>query len=186
MGVARKALLPLAGRPLLAHVLERIRPQAGSLLLSTEGETRDFDGFGLPLIPDLSPGHRGPLAGLYSAMCYLVDHGLDENLLLCPCDAPFVPTDLAKTLLAARRKDQVMVVGWRGVPQPTFSLWHTSHLAVIGEALLERGLGGPRQVLERLPHAVLEWPGEEPPPFFNINTPKDLDAAVGWLDHESR
>ncbi len=34
MGVGRKALLELHGRPLLAHVIERLQPQLDSLLLS--------------------------------------------------------------------------------------------------------------------------------------------------------
>lgn len=182
MGGGRKALVELAGRPLLDHVVERMRPQADSLLLSCEGETSDFDQFGLPLVPDLVPGHRGPLAGLYSAMKFLSDNGQKSHLVLCPCDAPFVPRTLVQTLLAAGRENQAAVVAWRGVPQPTFSLWYDHHLQVIREAVLEHGLGGPRQVLGRIGHELVEWPDAKPPPFFNINTPRDLETATRWLD----
>jgi len=182
MGVERKALLDLAGRSLLARVMERIQPQVISLLLSCEGETGDFDGFGLPLVPDLLPDHQGPLAGLYSALQYLADRELEDSLVLCPCDAPFVPGKLVSELVSAGQEGQAVVIAWHGVLQPTFSLWHCHHLPVIREALLERRLGGPRQVLERIPHTVLDWPETEPPPFFNINTPADLASAKQWLD----
>lgn len=182
MGVERKALAELAGRPLLDRVLERVRPQVGTVLLSCEAETADFDGYGLTLVPDLLPGRRGPLVGLYSALQFLADKRPGDSLLLCPCDAPFVPLNLVQTLVDAGSQAQAVLVAWRGVPQPTFSLWRAQHLDVIREALLEHGLGGPRQVLERLPHRVVEWPDAEPPPFFNINTPADLDSAAAWLD----
>lgn len=182
MGGGRKALVELAGRPLLEHVVERVQPQADSLLLSCEGETGDFDRFGLPLVPDLVPGHRGPLAGLYSALKFLSDSGQKNPVVLCPCDAPFVPRELVPTLLAAGRESRAAVIEWRGVMQPTFSLWHGHHLEIIRESVLEQDLGGPRQVLGRIPHELVEWPDTEPPPFFNINTPHDLETAARWLD----
>ena len=75
MGGQRKALLELGGQPLLTHVVKRIRPQVDGLLLSCEGATDDFESFGLPLVADLLPGHRGPLTGLFSALQYLEDRG---------------------------------------------------------------------------------------------------------------
>lgn len=182
MGGGHKALVDLAGRSLLARVVDRIAPQVETVLLSCEAATTDLDSFGLALVPDLLPGYRGPLAGLYSALQFLADNGAGDSLLLCPCDAPFVPLNLAPVLHGAGRGGQAAVVAWNGVLQPTFSLWHGHHLAVIREALLEHGLGGPRQVLGRIPHQVVEWPDAEPPPFFNINTPADLALAEGWLD----
>jgi molybdopterin-guanine dinucleotide biosynthesis protein A len=183
MGGGCKALIELAGCSLLERVVERLRPQTGGLLLSCEADTGDFDRFDLPRVPDLLSGHCGPLVGLYSALLHLVDTGQCDSLVLCPCDAPFVPLDLVPVLLEAGRGGQAAVVSWRGVLQPTFSLWHDHHLALLREALLEKGLGGPRQVLRQIPHEVVEWPDVEPPPFFNVNTPADLERAAEWLDH---
>jgi len=182
MGGGRKALADLAGRSLLAHVVERVAPQVDTVLLSCEGETSDFDQFGLTVVPDLVPGHRGPLAGLYSAMKLLSDSGQTDHIVLCPCDAPFVPLNLVQALLDAGQDGRVAVVAWHGVLQPTFSLWQIHHLELIRDAVLERGLGGPRQVLGRVPHELVEWPDAEPPPFFNINTPQDMETAARWLD----
>ena len=177
MGGQRKALAEVAGRPLLAHVVERLQPQVGRLLLSCEAVTAEFDAFGLPQVPDLVPGYRGPLCGLYSAMQHLVEVGYEGSMVLCPCDAPFVPRDLVRVLQKASGGEQVAVPAWQGVLQPTFSLWPVQFLATVREALLEQGLGGPRQVLDRVPHEVVEWERVEPPPFFNVNTPEDLAAA---------
>ena len=184
MGGARKALLELGGRPLLAHVLDRLRPQADPLLISCEGESGDFDVFGLACVADLLPGYRGPLTGLYSALQYLADNGHDGGLVLCPCDAPFLPENLVQTMLEAggERIRPAVVVSWQGVLQPTFSLWRNHHLPVIRSAVLEQGMGGLRQVLLSMPHEIVEWVSTEPPPFFNVNTPEELETAAVWLD----
>ena len=168
VGEVRKALLPLNGKPLLAHVIERLQPQLGQLMLNFEGESRDFDHFDLPLVPDLLPGFRGPLMGLYSALQQLCDNDQVGALVLCPCDAPFIPCDLVTKLQAAVQGDKhlVVVVSYQGVLQPTFSLWQSHHLPGIHSAVVEHGQGGIRKLLLALPHTVVEWPEAEPSPFF--------------------
>jgi len=186
MGVERKALIELNGRPLLTHVVERIQAELDPLMLSCESQTNEFDVFKLPVVADLVPRFRGPLTGLCSALQHLADKGQDNGLVLCPCDAPFIPRDLVQTLCAAAiDKDNskpVVVVSYEGVLQPTFSLWHNHHLPIIREAVVERGQGGLKHMLKSLPHIIVEWTSTEPSPFFNINTPEDLQAAAAWLD----
>ncbi len=184
MGGSRKALLELNGRPLLAHVIDRLQAHLDPLMLSCDSETSEFESFGLPLVPDLLPGFRGPLTGLYSALQCLADKGQQNSLVLCPCDAPFIPHNLVQTLLDADQENEkpVVVISYQGVQQPTFSMWHTHHLPAIHEAAVKRGDGGLRYMLKSLPHTVVEWAPAEPSPFFNINTPNDLKTAATLLD----
>ena len=104
--------------------------------------------------------------------------------MLCPCDAPFIPNNLVQTLLDAAEEDgkPVVVVSYQGVLQPTFSFWHTQHFPVIHEAVTRRGQGGLKHMLKSLPHRIVEWPSAEPSPFFNINSPEELESAAAWLD----
>jgi molybdopterin-guanine dinucleotide biosynthesis protein A len=184
MGGSRKALLELNGRPLLAHVVDRLQAHLDPLMLSCDSETSEFESFDLPLVPDLLPGFRGPLTGLCSALQCLADKGQQNSLVLCPCDAPFIPRNLVQTLLNADQENEkpVVVISYQGVLQPTFSMWHTHHLPAIHEAVVKRGDGGLRYMLKSLPHTVVEWAPDEPSPFFNINTPDDLKAASTFLD----
>ena len=66
MGGVDKALVPLAGAPLLAHVIARLEPQVERLALSAKGDAARFARFGLPVLPD-GPG-AGPLAGVLAAL----------------------------------------------------------------------------------------------------------------------
>jgi molybdopterin-guanine dinucleotide biosynthesis protein A len=187
MGGKRKALLELHGRSLLSYVINSLQPHLHPLMLSCESETEDFDDFGLPVIADLAPGFRGPLTGLCSALQYLAGMGHVNGLILCPCDAPFIPGSLTHALReAAQGKEKpVVVVSYEGVLQPTFSLWQSHHLPFVYEALVNQGVGGLNRVLTSLPHTVVEWASAEPPPFFNVNTPEDLESAANWLDRAS-
>ena len=184
MGVSRKALLELKGRPLLSYVTDQLGAQLDPLLLSCEDETSDFECFGLAVVPDLLPNFHGPLMGLYSALQYLSDRGKNNGLVLCPCDAPFIPAKLVQGLQEAGQGETkpVVVVSYQGVLQPTFSLWQNHHLPVIREAVVERGIGGLKHMLISLPHEIVEWETAEPSPFFNVNTPEELKTAEVWLD----
>ena len=184
MGGAVKALLPLGDRPLLQHVIDRVDPQLDELLLSVERPSEAFEAFGLPQVADPQPD-GGPLGGLLSAM-QAMSPGNDW-LLLVPCDAPFVPPDLAARLLAcalsAARPGAV--VCYQSEIQPTFSIWSRSILPQLKSAVLEQGMAGIKQFLSVVELAELDWPGSEPSPFFNIN---DQDALLkaGRLAHINR
>jgi len=184
MGGSRKALIELNDRPLLAHVIDRLQAHLDPLMLSCDSEISKFESFGLPLVPDLLPGYRGPLTGLCSALQCLADKGQQNSLVLCPCDAPFIPHNLVQILLSTDQENEppVVVISYQGVLQPTFSMWHTHHLPAIHEAVVKRGDGGLRYMLKSLPHKIVEWVPEEPSPFFNINTPEELKIAASWLD----
>jgi len=186
MGVARKALLELNGQSLLSHVIDRMAAHLDPLLLSCESDTSDFDSYGLAIVPDLLPDYRGPLTGLYSTLQYLNDEGRNNGLVLCPCDAPFVPENLVQVLLDADQSDHkpVIAISYQGVLQPTFSLWQNHHLPVIREAVIGKGMGGLKHILTSIPHTIVEWATEEPSPFFNVNTPRELETAAQWLDRK--
>ena len=184
MRVTRKAMLELNGQTLLERVIDRFQSHTEPLLISCESDTGDFDDYGLTVVPDLLPGFHGPLIGLYSALQLLIDRGQNTGLVLLPCDAPFVPHNLVQTLLDAVQDDHesVAVISYEGVLQPTFSLWQTHHLPVIRDAVLDEGIGGLKYVLTSLPYKVVEWASSVPPPFFNVNTPEEMQTAVLWLD----
>jgi hypothetical protein len=57
----RKAFVELGGRPLLAHVIERIGPQVSRLAINAAPDP-GFDPFDLPVLPDVQPD-CGPLGG---------------------------------------------------------------------------------------------------------------------------
>lgn len=184
MGRGPKALAPLGNKPLLQHVIDRVAPQVSDLKLSVEQPDERLAAFGLPQIADPGPD-AGPLAGLLTALVNLRSN--HSWLLLVPCDAPFLPHDLAARLMERARACSLpaAVVSYRSELQPTFSIWHRSVLRPLEEAFKGGRIAGFKQFLQILDAAVLEWPLADRSPFFNINDPQALLAADSLLDDQT-
>ncbi len=103
---ADKGLLTLWGKPLVVHLLERLRPQVGNVLINANRNLERYRPLA-PVVPDNDCGYAGPLAGFEAGL----SHAPSEWVLFVPCDSPLVPPDLAHRLCAAiQRHDQIAVV----------------------------------------------------------------------------
>ena len=184
MGGVDKGNVQLAGHTLLQHVIARLEGQVGQLILSVEGETRSYAGYGLDQVADPSPGHRGPLGGLLSALRYI--SGRFEWLVLVPCDAPFLPDNLVQRLhwKASDCGKPGCVVRYQGEVQPTFSIWNQSLLPSLDDAVSQQGMAGFKQFLKVESLGVLEWETADISPFYNINDAHSLSAARTILEEK--
>lgn len=186
MGGGDKAFAALAGKPLLAHVIERVQPQVQALALCVATASRDIEAFGLQQLTDPLPGHQGPLGGLLSALRHF--SASHHWLLLAPCDAPFLPLNLAARLreCAAIAGAPCAAVVYEGELQPTFSIWHPAVLQPLEQAVGQAGLAGFKRFMRLIKTAELNWPAAEPPPFFNVNDPAALEQANRWIRQDAR
>jgi len=97
MGGLDKGLVPLAGRPMVEHVLAVLRPQVREVWINANRNQDRYGAYGHPVIEDSVAGFLGPLAGVLSALQRL-ETGF---LLTVPCDAPLLAPDLASRLYDA-------------------------------------------------------------------------------------
>ena len=70
MGGVDKGLVALAGRPLVAQVIERLAPQVGGLVINANQNRDRYAAFGYPVVADVVPDFAGPLAGLHAALAF--------------------------------------------------------------------------------------------------------------------
>ena len=179
MGVD-KALTPLAGRPLVAHVAARFAPQVDALILNANGEAARFAFLRCVIVADAAPNAgRGPLAGVAAALRHAQTQGF-AWLAATPCDAPFLPLDLVARLAAAadEKGAPIAVAAGAGGLEPMFALWSTA-LAPEVEAALAAGDGGPRRLMTRFGAAPALFADAEA--FANLNTPEEFAAAAARL-----
>ena len=183
MGGGDKPLRSIGGRPLLDHVLDRLRPQARQIVLNANGDPARFAAYGLPVIADSLPDHPGPLAGILAAL----DHAAARHpglgwVLSVTGDAPFIPPDLAARLHAAREAASVpLACAWSGgQAHPPIGLWPVA----LRDELRAAMLAGERKIdrwTARFGCAQADWPAEPMDPFFNANTAEDLAVAERLL-----
>lgn len=179
MGGGDKGLLLLGGRPVLAHVIARIRPQVAALALNANGDAARFAAFGLPVVADDAADFAGPLAGILAAMDW-ASRVLPAAaaVLTVPADTPFLPPDLVARLSAAGAPALACSAGR---VHRVVGLWPLSRREDLRSALRREGLRKVEDWTARLGPALVEFPAAPVDPFFNINTPEDLERAVGLL-----
>ena len=180
LGGADKGLVLLAGRPLIAHAIGRLRPQCAALAISANGDPARFAGFGLPVLADDPPDFAGPLAGVLAGLEYCRSAAPDmTDVATLPADTPFAPTDLVARLHEARRASGAMiaVAVSGGRRHHAAALWPVALAADLRRALVDEALRRVEDFAARFPVATAEWPCEPLDPFFNVNSLEDLERA---------
>jgi molybdopterin-guanine dinucleotide biosynthesis protein A len=102
-GGGDKGLADIDGRPILARVIARFRPQVERLVLNVNGDARRFSDFGVETIADGESPELGPLSGILAAIDWATKHAPATTLIATvSSDVPFLPVDLVSRLGAAR------------------------------------------------------------------------------------
>lgn len=173
MGGVDKGLRPFRGAPMALHVVMRLSPQVGSMMINANQNLGPYEGFGLPVWPDELSGFAGPLAGVQTGLI----HCETDYLVTAPCDSPFLPDDLVARLadaLAGNDAELAVAVTGEGdarQPHPVFSLMKSSLLPHL-TAYLQQG-GRKIETWYRSLRFV-EVPFTDDTGFRNINTLEEL------------
>jgi len=180
MGGLDKGLIPLAGRPLIAHVVERLSAQVDEIVLSANRNLEAYAALGWPVVSDARPGPAGPLAGVLAAG----RHTRAESILVAPCDTPFLPLDLAHRLAAAAQEAGRPLARAADPERVHYALmWLRRTLLEDLDAYLAKGGEAVRAWQER--HAPATARFEDRAAFRNLNDPAELIAAEAEIRRRS-
>ncbi len=191
MGGGDKALRLLAGRTLLDHVIDRVRPQVAALVLNANGDPARFTRFGLPVVPDSIADFAGPLAGILAGLDWTAANRPDCPMVVSlATDAPFLPADLVARLrqgIAAAAADLACAASC-GQPHPVIGLWPVRLREELRQALVAEGIRKVDVWTARYRLTTVPFPDEISgvDPFFNANRPEDLDRAAALLNRTAR
>jgi molybdopterin-guanine dinucleotide biosynthesis protein A len=209
MGGGDKGLKILGERPLIAHVIERLRPQVAGQLLNANGDPVRFAQLGLPVVADSIPDHPGPLAGILAGLDWAAIHQPASRwIVTVPGDGPFLPSDLVTRLAAglggsglgdsglsdssqgssasvasgAIASGRAAVARYDGRLQSVTGIWSVTLRQDLRAAILDDKLRRVEDWLKRCNAAAVDFPLQVPDPFLNVNTPEDLARAAAFLD----
>jgi molybdopterin-guanine dinucleotide biosynthesis protein A len=195
-GVPKPARL-LGDRPMVAHVVERLRPQVMDLVVVANDPMPELEALGVPVIADPGDLQRaaeregrrlGPLAGILAGMEWSRQHHPHAGwILTAPADVPFLPLDLTVHLCGLMHvpEPDVLLVRHRRRREHTLGVWSVKLAAELRRAILEEGVRRVEEFAQRYRLAELAWPGGGAP-FLNVNTPADLSAASRRLARAPR
>ena len=172
MGGEDKGLVEVAGKPMVAHTIDALRPQSAEVIVNAN---RNADAYrtvtGCRVIPDTVGGFAGPLAGMASAL----EASATRLVLTAPCDSPLVAEELGPRLHAAMARDgaEIAVAHDGERMQPVFALL-ARHLL---PDLLAFLAAGERKIdtWYATRHAVAADFSDILDMFLNVNTPQERD-----------
>ena len=174
MGEIDKGLQPFHGYPLVIHVLTRLAPQVGTMLINANRHREIYESLGHRVVGDVVEGYAGPLAGLHAGLAACET----DYLVAAPCDAPFLPRDLVTRLGQAFIDDTIDVAfaATNAGRHPVFCMMRRS----IAPSLLEFIQEGGRSVntwVDRMDGIAVSF--EHETDFRNLNTLDELRDAEG-------
>ena len=171
-----KALLPLAGKPLIEHLLMRVSDLGDDILVTTN-RPGDYAFLGVRLVSDPVPG-LGALHGLHTAL----DAARGRSVLVLACDMPFVSRPLLEHLISLASQADVVVPHNEAGFEPLHAIYKKQAcLPAIGAALAagENRLISFYSMVHVLPVEGNDLSRLDPRglSFFNVNTLEDLAQA---------
>jgi molybdopterin-guanine dinucleotide biosynthesis protein A len=188
MGGGDKPLLQIGGRPIIELAIERLAPQCAGLIINANGDPTRFASFGLPVVADSVPDFAGPLAGILAGLDWVAANKPDIAWVVSvPGDCPFLPRDLVARLHQARIAEGKPLAcahsgDWR---HPVVGLWQVALREDLRRAVTAEDLRKIEVWTARHGVALADWPAEPVDPFFNVNTPEDIEQATRLAALES-
>ena len=183
MGGQDKGLVDLAGRPLVAWMVDILKRQSqplGLIHISANRNQAEYAHYGYPVLADLNPVQAGPLAGIHAAL----QGSLAEYVLAVPCDLPMLPDDLVARLWQALQAHDADVAYARAGDNPAFSAVCLMH---------RRVLPGLAQRLDQQARRLGEWYRElksvgvdfSSAQLQNLNSPEEVAALSAQIQSHS-
>jgi molybdopterin-guanine dinucleotide biosynthesis protein A len=173
-----KALMPFQNQPLILRIIQRVKPVAAELLVTTN-QPEDLSFLGLPLIPDEIQG-LGALGGLYTALraaSYPV-------AAIVACDMPFVNVPLltAQQALLVDENVDTVLPGLEHGYEPFHAVYRPETCLPAIRSAID---AGKRRAIAWLPDVkVRVMPEDEVRrydphllAFMNVNTPEEFRQA---------
>lgn len=180
MGGGDKPMRMIAGKTLLARVIERLAPQCERLVLNANGDPQRFAATGLQVVADSIEGFAGPLAGILAGLDFVASRYPTAELMLSAAgDCPFLPRDLVTRLAGARVAEdaEIAVAASGDETHHTIALWPVKLREALRQALTQENIRAVHRFTARHRLAVVHWPAMPFDPFFNANTEADLAIA---------
>lgn len=173
-----KGLITLQKKPLIQHVLDRLKPQVDEIIINANREIMQYQTLGYAVLQDETADFIGPLAGISLGL----KHAKHDFLLTIPCDSPLLPLDLAQRLQSGLLKHNadIAVVTSDGDAHPVFCLCKKSVLPSLRNYLQQGG----RKVSawqKSLNYIEVDF-SDSAEAFINLNTFEDLAALELQLE----
>jgi len=173
---ADKAFLPLAGSPLIEHVLRPLKHIFREIIIVTNSPEM-YAAYGVSVVRDAFE-KRGPLTGIYSGLV----HSNDEYNFVVACDMPFLNGRLIAYMTAQAEGYDAVVPIIDEFIEPLHAVYYKGIVPVIEERIRQhdqriRNMLATLRIRYILKEEVDRFDPERKS-FKNLNTRQDYEEAA--------
>jgi molybdenum cofactor guanylyltransferase len=171
-----KALLPFDDEPLIVHLVRRLQPLFGDIVVVAAPE-QELPSMRVTLVRD-EVAYQGPVGGIY----YGLQAARDESAFVTSCDSAFIAPDLISYLASLSADWDVVVPRWEGRLQPLLAVYRKTVVPHLADQLARHELR-PVYLFDTVPTHVVEEDeirrfDPDGASFFNMNSPSDYQEAL--------
>jgi len=175
MGVD-KAFLPIAGIPMIEHILRILRSLFGRIIIVTNSPEQ-YAAYGVLVVRDAF-NKRGPLTGIYSGL----RHSNDEYNFVVACDMPFLNVRLIAYLTSIAVGHDAVIPAIGDFMEPLHAVYRKGIVPIIEERIMQDDQRI-RNMVARLrvryvSQEEIERFDAERKSFKNLNTPQEYEEAA--------
>ena len=178
-----KALVDLAGKPLIEHVLDIVKPMFSQTLIITN-QPEKYNYQGTRCVVDHQPD-LGPMMGLYSGLCA---SGTDVNMLIS-CDMPFITPEAISLIISRLEGYDAAIPQLGGRLQPLLAVYRQSCREHAWRLIESQHLAMHDLISDIKVQVIYEEEfrsfADEPELMaFSVNSPEDLEHARRLLSEK--
>jgi molybdopterin-guanine dinucleotide biosynthesis protein A len=178
-----KAFLPIAGKPMIEHVLRALRSVTDQVIIVTNNPEA-YISYGVRVVRD-AVDKRGPLTGVYTGLF----HSREEVNFVVACDMPFLNAGLISHMAKLAGEYDVVLPKIGEFVEPLHAVYRRGLLPLIEERIKRDA----RQIKKLFDEVRVRYVTEseidclDPKrlSFKNLNTPEEY-KEVACLDLECR
>lgn len=179
-----KGLMPLAGKPLIEHMLVQVDGLGDEILLTTN-QPQDYAYLGLHMVSDPVP-FEGALRGIHTSLTA----ARGDVVLVLACDMPFVSRSLLVHLLSLASRADIIIPKHGDYYEPLQAVYHKQ---VCLPAVKDIMVSGEKRIISLLSMVQFLTIGKKDISrfdpnglsFFNVNTLEDLARAEQILAEQA-
>lgn len=170
LGGKDKGLLQLHGKSFVEHIVDKLSPQVGEILINANRNQQHYAAFG-KVIQDELEDYQGPLAGMLAAM----NHTEKKWIVTVPCDGISIPGNIVTRLCeSASQNKSLIATAHDGTRlQPVHAIINCS----LRDSLHDYLMSGNRKIdrwYEQHQFAIADF-RDTTELFCNVNTPTEKE-----------
>jgi len=179
MGGGIKSFIEFNHKSLLDRIIERASPQVNKMIINCNNKNKKLLKYDMPVIADLKQNYLGPLAGIHSAMNWIINNEPQIKWLVSlPGDTPFIPKNLISSFKKKiTSKSKIILAQSNNKIHPVIGAWHTSLFENLDNNL-DQGVRKIMSWAKMHPIDYIDYSIENYDPFFNINSKDDINIAI--------